>query len=165
MQKGLTRRQSQRPRLSRLVLRAARAAPATVVAHLERSASNLSMRRCKVVAGRSEVRMSRSAFEDPRLLARSFCHQLRVLGTRTILAGKFQIVRSRHSGERFMTQVVQRQICRTPASVASRHAGPRVSPANPLFCNLGIRVPSSPNKAPEPTPTSVTPRATECILK
>jgi hypothetical protein len=34
--KGLTRRQSQRPWLSRLVLRAARAAPATVVAHLER---------------------------------------------------------------------------------------------------------------------------------
>jgi hypothetical protein len=34
--RGLTRRQSQRPWLSRLVLRAARAAPATVVAHLER---------------------------------------------------------------------------------------------------------------------------------
>ena len=33
-----TRRQSQRPWLSRLVLRAARVAPATVVAHLERSA-------------------------------------------------------------------------------------------------------------------------------
>jgi chromate reductase len=33
---GLTRRQSQRPWLSRLVLRAARDAPATVVAHLER---------------------------------------------------------------------------------------------------------------------------------
>src|SRR5215204_2008169 len=35
-----TRRQSQRPWLSRLVLRAARAAPATVVAHLERWAKN-----------------------------------------------------------------------------------------------------------------------------
>src|SRR5687767_4173550 len=38
---GLTRRQSQRPWLSRLVLRAARAAPATVVAHLERWAEDL----------------------------------------------------------------------------------------------------------------------------
>jgi hypothetical protein len=42
--KSPTRRQSQRPWLSRLVLRAARAAPATVVAHLERSAKESRMR-------------------------------------------------------------------------------------------------------------------------
>src|SRR5215213_6419892 len=103
-----------------------------VVAHLERSAPNFTMRRSNVVSGRSEMRMSRSAFENPRVLDRSFCLQARVLGTRTTLAGKLQIVRNRHSGERFMTSVVQRQIFRTPASVASRHAVPEFSQRIPL---------------------------------
>src|SRR3954468_8187427 len=40
-EKSPTRRQSQRPWLSRSVLRAARLAPATVVAHLERWAKNM----------------------------------------------------------------------------------------------------------------------------
>jgi uncharacterized protein (DUF1810 family) len=43
MKRSPTRRQRQRPWLSRLVLRAARAAPATVVAHLERSAKAISV--------------------------------------------------------------------------------------------------------------------------
>src|SRR5215216_212443 len=85
------------------------------------------------------MRMSRSVFEDPRLRARSFCRQERVVGTRTTLAGKFRIVRRRHSGERFMTPVVQRQIFRTPASVASKTCGPRVFAANLAFLQFGHR--------------------------
>jgi hypothetical protein len=36
---------------------------------------------------------------------------------------------------------------------------------NLALLNPDIQVPVAPNKPPEPTPTSVTPRATECVVE
>jgi hypothetical protein len=78
----------------------------------------------------------------------------------TILA-KFQIRSSRQPGERISARIVQGCLGRALASVVPKHAVLASPSRISLSFILDIRVPASPNKAPEPTPGSVTPRATE----
>jgi hypothetical protein len=76
------------------------------------------------------------------------------------IRGEPEVGGSRQSGERVRSRVPRRRIVSSPASVVLKHEGRRFVFQFRFTALRSIRIPGAPNKSPEPTPTSVTPRAT-----
>jgi hypothetical protein len=133
----LPRRQSQRPHPSRLVLRAARAAPAAVVAHLERSAKDVGPShhslqlshagRLLVVFGCAILSAGTSGLSQHRRAAASHCEEAGIQWNRL-----FHIGRLHHD--------------RGVAGIARASANSKVQ-------GLSRRMKTAPNQPLEPTST------------
>ena len=89
------------------------------------------------------------------------CRRERVPGTRVTRSGKFQTVGTRRSGVHALTRVLPSHVRWTPRVTRSRHSVCESSPPPSSFIALMIQVAAPPNKTPEPTACSVTPRAIE----
>jgi hypothetical protein len=81
-----------------------------------------------------------------------------------MLKGNFQIESSRQSAERVLVRVVQDCFGQTLASVVPKHAVPEFTPPS-RFSSSDHPDCSTPNQSPEPTPGSVTPRASERVIE
>ena len=141
------------------MLRAARLAPATVVAHLERSAyfvmreASLRFRGVDGCGSGVESRVSR--VEE----VRGICHRERVLGTRATSEVSFRSRVTAGQGS-----VFDPSSCSVAWEDVPRQSFPDMRflsfPRGLRFSALwSIRVAGAPNKSPVPTPLAVTPRA------